>query len=247
MGYGGIENSVAIEFDCYQNIDHSNDPNGNHISVQSCGTNPNSSHHRFSYGYTMDKIPKLNDGNIHIAKIYYNNHTLYIYVDDLMMPILICTIDIPSKINSKLAFVGFTAATGGISQSHEILSWKFYTNQLHSNQNINQNINQNTDFYTKLNSQVYNYKQANVKQIFKKLKSLTKLSKEIDDIENYLLSSEKENLRDIKNYFKFLNQLLKILPEKNIFPVIDILRLLCLSKNIVKEFLQGKILIFFSY
>jgi len=37
---GGIPNSVAVEFDTYQNGD---DPNNNHVAIQSCGTAANSS------------------------------------------------------------------------------------------------------------------------------------------------------------------------------------------------------------
>ncbi len=36
LGYGGIDNSLALEFDTYQD---NWDPNGNHIALQSCGTN----------------------------------------------------------------------------------------------------------------------------------------------------------------------------------------------------------------
>lgn len=41
QGFGGIPSSIAIEFDTYQSADRTLDPNGNHISVHSCGTSPN--------------------------------------------------------------------------------------------------------------------------------------------------------------------------------------------------------------
>jgi len=42
VGYAGIENSLAVEFDTTQDAW---DPNGNHVAVQSCGTQANSSAH----------------------------------------------------------------------------------------------------------------------------------------------------------------------------------------------------------
>ncbi len=39
----GIANSIAIEFDSYQNGGWDND--AHHVAVQSCGTGPNTSHH----------------------------------------------------------------------------------------------------------------------------------------------------------------------------------------------------------
>jgi peptide-N4-(N-acetyl-beta-glucosaminyl)asparagine amidase len=58
LGYENIPNSIAIEFDTYQNIDTSNDPNGNHISVQTRGENNNSSNHDYSLGinYTKNRM-----------------------------------------------------------------------------------------------------------------------------------------------------------------------------------------------
>lgn len=44
LGYAGIPNSLAVEFDTH--LDSSNnDPNANHVAVQSCGSNPNSPDH----------------------------------------------------------------------------------------------------------------------------------------------------------------------------------------------------------
>ena len=44
LGYEGIPNSLAVEFDTFQNLNFS-DPNANHVAVQSCGSNPNSPDH----------------------------------------------------------------------------------------------------------------------------------------------------------------------------------------------------------
>jgi hypothetical protein len=44
IGYDTIPNSLAVEFDTYANGEF-NDPNANHVAVQSCGTGPNSVTH----------------------------------------------------------------------------------------------------------------------------------------------------------------------------------------------------------
>jgi hypothetical protein len=40
--FNGTPNSIAVEFDTFQNIW---DPNGNHVAFQSCGTDPNTTRH----------------------------------------------------------------------------------------------------------------------------------------------------------------------------------------------------------
>lgn len=53
LGYGGINNSLAIEFDTQYNYEQS-DAYENHISVQSRGwRHPNSANHRYSLGSTV--------------------------------------------------------------------------------------------------------------------------------------------------------------------------------------------------
>jgi len=48
MGYDGITNSLAVEFDLFRNI---YDPNGNHIAVQSLGQYPNSPRPQTQHSY----------------------------------------------------------------------------------------------------------------------------------------------------------------------------------------------------
>jgi len=69
MGYSGIDNSLVVEFDMYHN-GNINDPNDNHISIQTNGTSPNSSsHHEASIGIEAD-LPclKLGMKSIPVAK-----------------------------------------------------------------------------------------------------------------------------------------------------------------------------------
>jgi hypothetical protein len=65
LGYGGINNSLAVEFDTYFNNEE-NDPYENHISVQTRGWRyPNSENHLYSLGHT-NNVPDLTDGTIRI-------------------------------------------------------------------------------------------------------------------------------------------------------------------------------------
>ncbi|MGB6133074.1 MAG: Ig-like domain repeat protein [Acidobacteriaceae bacterium] len=97
IGYGGIDNSLALEFDTYDNGNFG-DPNANHIALQSCGLNangvglPNSPDHNtctvqllnsngspFSAIVTSPETStatptpvNLADGNVHQVVVIYN-------------------------------------------------------------------------------------------------------------------------------------------------------------------------------
>jgi hypothetical protein len=122
LGYHTVPNSVAIEFDTYNN----GEPSGNHISVQSLGTAPNSAEHNASLGHTS-AIPNIQDGAVHTVKIIYTDGGLFVYMDDLVTPRLAVAMDLPNllDLDAGAAWVGFTAGTGGGYQNHDILSWSF--------------------------------------------------------------------------------------------------------------------------
>lgn len=65
LGYDGINNSIAIEFDTYFNFE-AIDPYENHISIHTGGWRvPNTSNHSHSLGHT-NQIRDLTDGPLHI-------------------------------------------------------------------------------------------------------------------------------------------------------------------------------------
>ena len=69
LGYGGIPNSLAIEFDTYYNYEMG-DLYENHVSIQSRGSHePNESNHTFSLAHTAS-IPDLTDGVIKARIVY---------------------------------------------------------------------------------------------------------------------------------------------------------------------------------
>ena len=131
IGYNGIANSLAVEFDTLQNPPEEfggelGDPNDNHISVQTRGTLPNSADPTFSLGSTTT-LPLLADGNVHKAKVAYMPGTLTVFLDDLTSPVLTVPVDLGTTLSrgNGRAWVGFTAATGGRSQAHDVLSFSF--------------------------------------------------------------------------------------------------------------------------
>jgi len=125
LGYTGIGNSLAIEFDIFNNSTHA-DPNANHISVNSAGggITPNSSHHSYSLGYANPSAD-INDGAVHDIKIVYESAKLSIYFDDMMTPLLEVDVDLSTKLNldSGKAWLGFVGATGGSYIDADILNW----------------------------------------------------------------------------------------------------------------------------
>jgi len=67
------------------------------------------------------------DGHTHTVRIRYLPGTLSIYLDNSNTPILSIAINLPEvlQLEEGKAWVGFTAATGGLYTNHDILSWEF--------------------------------------------------------------------------------------------------------------------------
>jgi hypothetical protein len=97
LGYGGMDNSLAIEFDTSHNsYDPSGDANttyssANHISVQSCGTSQNTSSHTSGCQIAVNNdLPfSIADGQIHQVVVEYSGaptNLLQVYVDPPFVP-----------------------------------------------------------------------------------------------------------------------------------------------------------------
>ena len=137
IGYDGIPNSIAFEFDTYKNSIHDslsiNDPNGNHFAIQSNKLNPNSaSHSNDTRIFINERIPTIkSDSSIYYVKMIYNPGHLFVYLDTSRSyssePICILNnfyienyIDVSSDSN---CYVGFTASTGKAVENHDIEEW----------------------------------------------------------------------------------------------------------------------------
>ncbi len=157
----GIPNSLAIEFDTFQNAWDPAAVNGSvsHVAIQSCGTGPNTSHHGYYCGggttgpYSTLGAPvgtaNMSDGNTHSVTI------TYVPACPKCTPATVANIQVvldgvneyPNGVAVDLstlglgsggtAYVGFTGATGGDWETQNLQSWTFSPTQ--QGQQINPN------------------------------------------------------------------------------------------------------------
>jgi hypothetical protein len=133
-GYAGIADSLAVEFDTFQNFQLA-DPNNNHIGVQSCGVARNSINHASSCNLGLQpNLPlTLADGNPHKVSINYMPGAggaagqLTVAVDNQF--ILSSTVNLSTllSLNGNDAWVGFTAGSGAAFEYGTVKNWTFAT------------------------------------------------------------------------------------------------------------------------
>ncbi|HEX3718487.1 MAG TPA: choice-of-anchor tandem repeat GloVer-containing protein [Verrucomicrobiae bacterium] len=121
MGYGGIDNSVAIDFDTYQD---GGDPSGNYIGLVWGGNIQEQ-----VYGTPTNQ---LSNGNIWYSWIDYDGATgdLEVRASESptrpATPVYSATINILTNLGTDSAYFGFTGGTGGSVDQQEILSWQLF-------------------------------------------------------------------------------------------------------------------------
>jgi len=121
----GMPSSVAVFFDTYANQE-SHDPSDNAIAVYTNGRRRNLNTPEARVAYTAELPCDLKDGNFHTARVTYSPGRLAVYLDDLSVPVLVAPVNLAAVVHADgKGWVGFTAATGGGFQNHDILSWKF--------------------------------------------------------------------------------------------------------------------------
>lgn len=131
IGYDGIPNSIAVEFDTFQNSSN-NDPASPHIGIQSNGTGPNSANHGTTGNLGADLsggavVATFADGAVHTVTITYDgSSTLNVYLDGGPAAIASATVNLGTLLNldsGTNAYVGFTGATGALEENTTVLSW----------------------------------------------------------------------------------------------------------------------------
>jgi len=124
IGYAGLPRAVVVEFDTWFNGPASAiEPDGRHVALVSGGLAPiNKETNTIAVG----SLPlTIADGLLHDIVIAFDGSVINVFVDSL--PALSAPIDIGSVLglSDGLAFVGFTAATGGGWENHDIVDWQF--------------------------------------------------------------------------------------------------------------------------
>jgi Legume lectin domain/PEP-CTERM motif len=133
LGYIGVPNSVAIEFDTYNNGENGQ---ANHVGVDTNGNLLNNgvspygvggSNCQSNTGYTAGC---MSNGDIWSVTIDYNgtSNLLDVYVQDANLAVQHIingmSINIGGILGTNTAFVGFTAGTGGGYENQDILNWQ---------------------------------------------------------------------------------------------------------------------------
>ncbi len=126
LGYGsngpaGISNSLAVEFDTFS---FGGEFPADHVSIQTNFADANSPDDAFSLGW--GQIPyDINDWSTHRATIVYDGAVLSVYLNGEL--ITSAPVDFEQGIADPngLAFVGFSAGTGGVFARQVIRSWNF--------------------------------------------------------------------------------------------------------------------------
>jgi hypothetical protein len=121
LGYEGVPNSLAVEFDTYDNAE----PGGsNHVGINTGGSIT-------SLQSTMLLASPFDNGSPWYAWVDYNGAISSLEVrwsQTSARPaasMLTRTLDLPAALGSNSAYVGFTSATGDGWGEHNILSWTF--------------------------------------------------------------------------------------------------------------------------
>ncbi len=123
IGYQGIPRSLGIEFDTWNNGSQANDPNDNHIGIDTNGNNKSIKTH--------SEKTKFNNGAVWYAWVDYDgdNQMLEVRYDTVNIrpqaPVLTSSINLPKLLVQEDAYIGFTSATGASYNVHDILSMSF--------------------------------------------------------------------------------------------------------------------------
>ena len=118
-GSGGIQNSVAIKFDIFNNDGEGTDSTGIYLD----GANPTLP----AVDLTSSGIV-LSSGDTIAAQLSYDGTTLTLNLTDMVTGDTFShafTVDIPGTVGANTAYAGFTGGTGGLAAIQNINTWSF--------------------------------------------------------------------------------------------------------------------------
>jgi hypothetical protein len=118
LGYSGIGNSVAVKFDIFDG--GTADPSNSTIGLFTNGTGTAGG---------VDTLPSgidLREGHVMRADIVYDGTELTLTLTDTETGESMTqafTVDIPAVVGADRAYIGFTAATGGLNARQDVHNW----------------------------------------------------------------------------------------------------------------------------
>jgi hypothetical protein len=119
LGYAGINNSVAVKFDLYDNAGEGTDSTG----LYTDGANP------FTPAEDMTSSGvNLHSGDTMSVQMTYNGTTLTMTITDTVTKKSFTyswAVNIPSVVGGNTAYVGFSGGTGGETAIQDIVTWQF--------------------------------------------------------------------------------------------------------------------------
>lgn len=134
LGYEGVANSIAIEFDTYEN--GGADSSSNHVAIDTGGVLTDTDLTNL-YGIatcdtsTNSQAGCMSNGDIWSVTIGYNGTDLSVSAWDTTgeaAPFTVYSslpISIASDLGTSAAFIGFTGSTGNGWENQDILNWEF--------------------------------------------------------------------------------------------------------------------------
>lgn len=128
LGYGGIGQSIAIEFDTFQNTNLEGntyiDPDSNHVGLNLHGS--------MASLLTQPVASAFDQGQVWTAWVDYDGATLELRLSESGVrpasALLSYSIDLAATLGGSTAYFGFTGSTGKAYGDHELLSWVLQEN-----------------------------------------------------------------------------------------------------------------------
>ncbi len=122
LGYSGMGSSVAVKFDLYNNNGEGTDSTGIYLN----GASPDVP----ATDLSSTGI-NLHSGDVFKVHMTYDGTTLSVTETDQTTNATATqnyTVNIPSTVGGNTAYVGFTAGTGGLTATQDILAWSYAVN-----------------------------------------------------------------------------------------------------------------------